>query len=186
MNLFFRLVFMIVRALMRKKDESFYGPTRLGFRVWLTDQDMFAHMTNSRYMSFSDLGTINYLIRANFGKVLRARGWTPVICAQSMIVTRMLKTPQKFEVETRLVAWDDTYIALKHTFLRKEEPTAHVYVLGRLTAKDRSKPTPNDLALAMGVTDKSPEFTEPFRKLISVANSHRGRGKVKRPLEEIA
>lgn len=186
MNLFFRLVFMVIRALFSRKTAPFYGPTRLKFRVWLTDQDMFAHMTNSRYSSFSDLGTINYLIRAGFGKVLRKRGWAPVVCAQSMVVSRMLKTPQSFDIETHLVAWNETYIGLQHTFIRNDRPTAHVYVLGRLTAQDRSKPTPHDLALAMGVTEKSPEFTQPFLKLIEVADGVRRPNKIKRQIKEIA
>ena len=178
MNLFFRLIFVAIKALFRKEDMDLLGTSVLEFRVWLTDQDMFAHMTNSRYLSFSDLGTMNFIIRIGYMRVFQSRGWVPVICAQTMNVSRMLTTPQKFEVHTRLAGWNDTYVGLHHTFMRNDRKHADVYVLARLAARDRSKPTPYDLVAAGGKTVASPTFSKPFLDLIEEAEGAR---KDKRP-----
>ena len=45
MNLFFRLIGVVIAALLRKEDTELLGTTKLKFRVWLTDHDMFMHMT---------------------------------------------------------------------------------------------------------------------------------------------
>ena len=173
MNLFFRLLGVIITALFRKQDTDLLGTTKLNFRVWLTDQDMFMHLTNSRYLSFSDLGTINYIVRIGYMSVFRDRGWTPVICAQTMNVSRMLKTPQDFEVHTRLTGWDDTYIGLQHSFIRKGKSHAEVYVIARLAGRDGSRPTPHDLVAAGGKTEKSPPLPKPFLELIEKAEAAR-------------
>ena len=166
MNLFFRLVWVFLKASFAKEKITVLGRAVLKFRVWLTDQDMFAHLTNSRYMSFSDLGTINFIIRSGFWGVMRKRGWFPVICAQSMTVSRMLKTPQAFEVSTNLVGWDDTYVGISHTFTRHGQVHAQVNVLARFTSGKRKKIAPQDVIQASGSDTQSPQMPEAFERLI--------------------
>ena len=166
MNLFFRLVWVFLKASFAKEKITVLGSAVLKFRVWLTDQDMFAHLTNSRYMSFSDLGTINFIIRSGFWGVMRKRGWFPVICAQSMTVSRMLKTPQAFEVSTNLVGWNDTYVGISHTFTRHGQVHAQVNVLARFTSGKRKKITPQDVIRAAGSDTQSPQMPEAFERLI--------------------
>ena len=50
MNLFFRRLWVYLRANLSPKTAPVDTEFRLNFRVWLTDQDMFLHMTNSRYL----------------------------------------------------------------------------------------------------------------------------------------
>lgn len=166
MNLFFRLVWVFLKASFAKTQIAVTGSAILKFRVWLTDQDMFAHLTNSRYMSFSDLGTINFIIRSGFWGVMRKRGWFPVICAQSMTISRMLKTPQAFEVVTKLVGWDETYVGISHTFMRDGNVHAQVNVLARFTSGKRKKIAPQDVIEAAGSNTQSPDMPEAFQRLI--------------------
>lgn len=175
MNLFFRLVWVFLKASFAKEKIDVLGSAVLRFRVWLTDQDMFAHLTNSRYMSFSDLGTINFIIRSGFWGVMRKRGWFPVICAQSMTVSRMLKTPQAFEVSTKLVGWNDTYVGISHTFTRHGNVHAQVNVLARFTSGKRKKIAPQDVIQAAGSDTQSPELPETFKRLIEqISDARRG------------
>jgi acyl-CoA thioesterase FadM len=165
-NLFFRLVWVFLKASFAKTQIDVTGSAVLKFRVWLTDQDMFAHLTNSRYMSFSDLGTINFIIRSGFWGVMRKRGWFPVICAQSMTISRMLKTPQAFEVTTQIVGWNETYVGISHTFTRHGNVHAQVNVLARFTSGKRKKIAPQDVIEAAGSDAQSPEIPDAFARLI--------------------
>ena len=87
--------------------------------VWIGDHDPMGHMTNSRYASFTDLGMLNYIARTGFLKVFRQHGWTPIIQSEAISFHRMMRFPQKFELHTRPVGWEGSYILFEHTFLSK-------------------------------------------------------------------
>jgi len=177
MNLFFRLLVVYVRALLSRDRLDMLDVSRLRYRVWLTDQDMFAHMTNSRYMSFGDLGTINYILRAGFWPVLRKRGWFPVICAQQVVITRMLRTPQKFDLVTRIVGWDETYVAIEHTYERQEVVHARLRVIARFASQDRTAVLTDDVMRAMAFEHQSPPLPAPFQQLIADIRASRAQDK---------
>ena len=167
MNLFFRLLVVFIRASFSKPRISIIDEARLNYRVWLTDQDMFMHMTNSRYLSFSDLGTINYIVRTGSWKVLRKNNWFPVICAQSMIVTRMLTTPQKFTLVSKITGWTDTYVGLSHKFYHKDRVHAEVRVIARFASRDKTKVSPQAMIDEVGEVLTSPDLPEAYVRMIN-------------------
>lgn len=173
MNLFFRLLIVFIRARMSKQKIGATEPVKIDFRVWLTDQDMFMHMTNSRYLSFSDLGTINYMVRAGFWKILRKKGWFPVICAQSMVITRMLDTPNKFQLVTKIIGWTDTYVCISHKFIYRNRQHAEVSVVARFASRDKQLVVPQNLIDASGQTLTSPELPAAFLALIKDVETRR-------------
>lgn len=177
MNLFFRLMIVFLRASLSRNRIGILDSSRLKYRVWLTDQDMFAHMTNSRYMSFADLGTINYIMRSGCWPVLRKKGWYPVICGQSMTVSRMLKTPQKFEIISELTGWDDTYVGLSHRFMRNGKQHAEVRVIARFASRNRKKVTPQDMIDAVGSDAVSPAMPDAYQTMIDDVEIGRARVK---------
>ncbi len=177
MNLFLRLILVFIRASLSKQRVALLDETRLRYRVWLTDQDMFAHMTNSRYLSFSDLGTINYIMRTGCWSILRKRGWFPVICAQSMVISRMLKTPQKFEIVTKTTGWTDTYVCLSHKFYREGRQHAEVRVIARFTSKDKTKVSPQAMMDALGDEIDSPQLPAPYQAMIKDIEQARSRAR---------
>jgi acyl-CoA thioesterase FadM len=166
MNLFFRLLIVFMRAAMAKVHIGILDEARLKYRVWLTDQDMFAHMTNSRYMSFADLGTVNYIIRSGCWRTMRKLGWFPVICGQSMTITRMLKTPQKFEIVSNLVGWDDTYVGISHKFMRDGRQHAEVRVIAKFASRDKKRLMPQDMIDAVGSDAVSPSMPRAYQDII--------------------
>ncbi|MEM7491915.1 MAG: acyl-CoA thioesterase [Pseudomonadota bacterium] len=165
MNLFLRLLRVFFGALFSTKDGKITDLYKLRFSVWLTDQDMFAHLTNSRYFSFSDLGTINFIIRSNCWSTMRKRGWIPVILSEKVVVSKMLKFPQKFRLETQITCWDETYVGLRHNFVRKDRIHATVNVLAKFAATDRSFVNPKMVLETVGHDTTSPELTETFIEL---------------------
>lgn len=165
MNLFFRLVGVFLSAIFSKKNGQITDYYKLKFSVWLTDQDMFAHLTNSRYFSFSDLGTINFIVRSGCWGTMRKRGWIPVILSEKVVISKMLKFPQKFELETQVTCWDDTYVCLQHKFMRKGRQHAEVNVLARFASTDRSPVYPQMVLSAVGHEVTSPPHTKTFLEL---------------------
>ncbi|MEM9937787.1 MAG: thioesterase family protein [Pseudomonadota bacterium] len=172
MNLFFRLVFMFIQAFSSKERIGMLDEAKRSYRVWLTDQDMFAHMTNSRYLSFGDLGTLNYIIRSGFWSGLRKNGWFPVVCGQTMVISKMLKTPQKFDVVTNVVGWDSTYVGLRHRFMRGDKQHAEVRVVARFAGGKGGVSTETVLD-AMPFHYDSPDFPPEFLELISTVEAAR-------------
>jgi len=166
MNLFLRLVRVFLSALWSSQRVDMLDKTQLRFRVWLVDQDMFAHMTNSRYLSFGDLGTINYMIRSGFWPVLRKHGWFPVICAQHVVINRMLRSPQRFDLQTQVLAWDDTYVCLRHQFLRGETVHAELRVVARFASRSRKRVETSDVMAAMKLDHTSPPVPDTYSNMI--------------------
>lgn len=131
------------------------------------------HMTNSRYLSFSDLGTINYIMRTGCWSELKKRRWYPVICAQSMIITRMLTTPQKFELVTKIAGWTDTYVGISHTFMHRGRKHAEVRVIARFASRDKSKVAPQDMIDAVGSNISSPVLSDDYISMIDQIEERR-------------
>jgi len=175
MNLFLRLVLTFLRARFSKERASLFDITKIRSRVMLTDQDMFSHMTNSRYFSFSDLGIINYVVRTGAWKQFRRKGWFPVVCAESVTFAGMLRAHQAFTVETRLVGWSETYLCLEHRFLHKASETARVSIVARIASRSREKVTIDDLVNLLGVSETSPALSDRFLSLISDVEAARAR-----------
>ncbi len=166
MNLFFRLLRVFITALFSKKNNPILKPVSRTYRVWITDQDMFAHMTNSRYLSFSDLGTINYIIRSGTWAVLREMGWFPVICGQTMAVARMLRFPHKFKVTTRITGWNEKYVGLLHEFSSRGRTTAQVKVVARFASNDRKQVNPQSMVDILDPETKNPGLAPEYLSII--------------------
>ncbi len=177
MNLFFRLILVFIRARFSSKRIDILGQTSLNYRVWYTDQDLFMHLTNSRYLSFADLGTINWIMRTGYWKQLRKRGWYPVINTQIVSVGRMLKAPQAFEVKTRITGWTDTYVGLEHQFVRNGRVHAEVSVVAQFASFDKTRVTPQDVLATQGVETPSPDLPQIYLDLIEEVEQARRRYK---------
>ncbi|MEO0956708.1 MAG: acyl-CoA thioesterase [Pseudomonadota bacterium] len=141
MNLFFRLLFLLIKNLTVAKRIDYLEPATLKFSVWITDQDAFQHMNNSRYMSIVDLAVIDLIMRTGVGKHMRKKGITPVFVYKNCIYHRMLRFPQAYEVRSRFAAWDGPYVFFEHLFFRKGKLIAESTSVGRLVGKKGEKPT---------------------------------------------
>lgn len=127
MNLLFRLVLVIVTALLRRRlapmEES-----RVAFRVWPADLDLNMHMTNARYFSVMDLGRVDLLIRSGLAGAMLRNRWQAVLGASMVRFRRPLKPFQRYELTSRVLCWDDRWFFIEQ---RAETPegTAAVAVM---------------------------------------------------------
>lgn len=159
MNLFFRFLRVFLTALLSRTRTDLMEVHTICSSVWLGDQDPMGHMTNSRYSSFTDLAIMNYMGRTGTLAAFRKRGWLPVIQHEAFSYFRMLRFPQKFTVETRLLGWHETHMIFRHTFIADGRLHAESTMIARLTGRKKMRVTAEMAMEALGVQLESPPLT---------------------------
>ena len=168
MNLFFRLLALLIRNLTVARPIGYLDTATLRFRVWITDQDAFQHMNNSRYLSIVDLSVIDLMMRTGVSKPMRKQGIMPVIVYKNCIYHRMLSFPQSYEVASRFAAWDGPYVFFEHHFLRNGKLMAESITVGRLVGRKGERPTVQEAVELLGWEDvpQSPPLTDEQQRIL--------------------
>lgn len=113
MLLLFRFLLAIGRSRFRPKlaplEESVVRFTALP-----NDCDLNFHLNAGRYVSFMDISRVELIGRMRLlGGVLR-RGWRPVIGGAVVRYRRSVLPFERFDIRTRLVAWDEKWFYIEH------------------------------------------------------------------------
>lgn len=166
MNLFFRFLRVFLPAFFTKVHTGLMDLHIVRSAVWLGDQDPMGHMTNSRYSSFTDLGAMHFMGRTGALKAYRKRGWIPIVQYESFHYIRMLRYPQKFDVQTRLAGWDDCFICFEHTFVSKDQVCATSRMVARLYGRKKARVTAQEAMDVLGVQLESPELDPAYHRII--------------------
>jgi acyl-CoA thioesterase FadM len=159
MNKLFRLLWLMLAG-RHRAAVSPLGPCRTPFRVWPTDLDLLWHVNNGVYFSIMDLARIDLMIRAGMAAKIRARGWYPVVVAETIQFRRSLNPFQRFEIETRVLGWDEKAIVLEQQFYRGEEAVAHALVRARFLSRRGGTVAPTQLIEVFGLPPQSPFMGE--------------------------
>src|SRR3954471_6483945 len=130
MNLFLRLLLLFLTAPFPPRCELL-GPTRKRFIVWPPDLDVLFHVNNGVYLSMLDVARVDLMLRSGIGRRLRKTGIYPVVAAQTIRYRRSLQLFQTFEVETKVIGWDEKAFILQHNFIRRGEVVAEAVVRSR-------------------------------------------------------
>ena len=163
MNLWFRLVWLAIALLWRRKLDPRRDVSRLIFRVLPTDLDPNGHMNNGRYLTIMDLGRLDHVLRSGLWRPVWQNGWAPMLGAAVIRFRRELRPFQRFAVETRIAAWSDTTAVIEQTFLiasgaHKGQMAARALVkAGFYNRKDRSFVTVKRLIAELGLPDAETE-----------------------------
>ena len=94
-----------------------------------------------------------------------------------MVISRMLRTPQRFDIVTQITGWDDTYVGLSHKFMIKDREHAEVRVIARFASRDKTKVTPQDMIDAVGSNVASPPLPDIYQDLIADVEAGRARAR---------
>ena len=154
MNLFFRLIWIVVAA-FRKPSVGILDETRIRLRVLPNDLDTNFHMNNGRYLTIMDLGRLDLTIRSGLWRAMRDNRWAPVVGGAKMVFRRPLDPFQRYDLATRLVGWDGKWVYIEQRF----EVDGHMHARGVVRAlflKGRDKVPSADLAAALGHEGPSP------------------------------
>lgn len=174
MNLFLRLLGILLGAVIRRPlDTGVLSPVRRSFSVWITDQDALGHMTNSRYFSLTDLAMLDFMLKTRALSIARRKGWLPIVSYEDIAFHRMLKFPQRFIIETRLVGWTDRYMVFTHRFERGGRCHAESLTLARFITRAGARVDVSEIARAFSIDHPSPPLSDAALCAIGrLASSH--------------
>ena len=130
MNLYFRLVWLFLWRIRQCPGIGFLDTSRISYRALPFDCDVNLHLTNSRYPAFMDLAR-TYMI-ADMGlmnKFLKMK-WMPIVNASEFTYIRDIKPFEKFEIETKVVGWDEKYFYIEQRFITARGLHCIVHVRG--------------------------------------------------------
>ncbi len=153
MNLLLRLLLLPLLA-RRRGPCALLGPCRTPFRVTLTDLDVLLHVNNGVYLSIMDLARVDLMTRSGLLPRFRARGWYPVVAAETIAFHRSLRLGERFEVETSVLGWDGASFFLRQRFLRGEQLVADAVVRARFLARGGGTVAPEEV---LALVDDVPE-----------------------------
>lgn len=154
MNLWFRLIFMLLRRPWRRPVDGL-AVTVIPMRVWPLDLDLNRHVTNGRYFTLADVGRMDYVLRSGaFRAALRHRA-RPIVGDVWGKFRRELKLFERFEIHTRLLGWDDKWSFIEHRFV-KDERTVGVVIMRGLFRGPKGNLAPAELIAEMGLQHSPP------------------------------
>jgi acyl-CoA thioesterase FadM len=162
MNLWLRLIWLLMSARWRPPITLPEGISALTFRVWPHDLDLSMHMNNGRYLTLMDLGRTDIMLGSGLWREVWKNKWTPIASAISISFRRELRLFQKFKLETRLVCWDATLVIMEQIFTldggpRDGQVAARALFKGGLYDRRRRAFVPiAELMQAIGVNAASP------------------------------
>lgn len=154
MNLWFRLLFMMIRRPWRH-PVSGLATTVVRMRVWPLDLDFNQHVTNGRYFTLADVGRMDYVLRSGaFNVAIRHRA-LPVVGDTWGKFRRELKLFDAFEVHTRLLGWDEKWCFMEHRFLHRDKVVGVVVMRG-VFRSSKGLVHPGEFVREMGLEEQSP------------------------------
>jgi len=171
MNLWLRLIWLIVTTFFRPRLTGPGDVSTVTMRVLPNDLDVNLHVNNGRYLTLMDLGRMDIFIRSGLLKALRGTGWMPVLSAAKIRFRREMRLFQKFRLETRIVFWAQTTFVMEHRCIRidkdGESLAAHALMRGGIyDRKARAYVAVDKLFGILGVTQPSPELTDDVRAFL--------------------
>ena len=135
MNHYFRLLWLAMVGRFRSAVPVI-GPCRTPFRVLPTDLDLLRHVNNGTYLSLMDVARIDLMRRAGLLGDITARGWYPVVTAETIQFRRSLRLWERFAIVTRVIGWDEKAILLEQLHERGGEVVARAYVRARFLRRE--------------------------------------------------
>lgn len=120
------------------------------FRVWPTDLDAFNHMNNGVYLTVMDLGRFDHLLRTGRWAVYKKLRWYPVVVAVSITYRKSLELWKTFQVESRIIGWDEQAFFVEQRFTRNGEIYTKAIVKLRWLINPRGILSPEQVLDATG------------------------------------
>lgn len=165
MNLWFRLIWLLLTARFRPRLALPAEASKLAFRVWPHDLDTSLHMNNGRYWSLMDLGRTDLVLRSGLWRAVLRHRWLPVVNAGTIRFRREMRLFRRFRLETRILCWSEHWLVMQHRVLtqsRGGDEILAAVALVRAAIYDRNAkdyvPVARLLA-EIGVEAESPEPT---------------------------
>jgi acyl-CoA thioesterase FadM len=166
MNLWLRVLHLIIASFFRPKMDPVRDVSHLAFRVWPHDLDTSLHMNNGRYWTLMDLGRTDIMIRCGLWRPILKKGWVPVVNAGQIRFRREMRLFQPFTLETRILTWSEGHMVMEHRLVSKARdgsPVLNAIALVRAGLYDRKERSfvPMDRLLAQIGLEAEPPGAAP-------------------------
>lgn len=162
MVVFFRLLIRFL-ALPFRRPSGILDESVITLRVWPTDLDLNLHMNNGRFLSVMDVGRMDLFARSGLLLPALRRGWFPILGEAKIRFLRPLAPFARFNLRTRILAWDEKWIYMEQIFERSGEIAAVAYVRGLFRGKGGNV-APSDIAALRNHAIASPEPPDVVRR----------------------
>jgi acyl-CoA thioesterase FadM len=159
-NLYFRLLIVLLRALRGAGTLDPLGESVLRFRVLPNDLDLNLHVNNGRYFTLMDLGRVDLVTRFGLRRPIVKERWMPVVAAATLRFKRSLDPFQRFTLHTRLLCWDEKWFYLAQHFERDGRVVAEGVVRALFKAPAGLATTAEVIAATGRVVPPSPPMPQ--------------------------
>ena len=157
MNPYFRLFWLFVWRTRHCQSIGFLGTSRIQYRALPSDCDVNFHLTNSRYPAFMDLARTYMLAEMGLLKRFLKLKWMPIVNAAEFTYIRDIKPLQTFDIETKLVGWDEKYFYIEQRFVSERGLHCIAHVRGVFVC-NRKQVDIQLIVKEAGFTDAAPEL----------------------------
>lgn len=156
MNLYFRLLLLILKLPFLERDQDMLAPSILRMHVWANDLDFNLHMNNGRYLTIMDLGRFHLMAKKRMLKAIIKHRWQPVLGGVKMHFIKGLRPFTAFDLKTEVIWWDEKWIYMEQTFLQNGTIMATGLLKALFTYQGKRLPSEQIL----GLMENSPQKPE--------------------------
>lgn len=118
MNLYFRLLWLILRFPFMPKQTDPLGISTLTMRVLPNDLDLNFHMNNGRYLTLMDLGRLHLMGVSGLLKIMLKKHWAPMLGSVKVHFIRPLNLFDQYQLTTQVVYWDEKWIYIEQKMIK--------------------------------------------------------------------
>lgn len=154
MNLWLRLIWMLLTA-WRRRQVSILETSSLRMRVMPNDLDFNGHVNNGRFLTLADVGRMDFVLRSGAARAAFRMRALPIVGDSLAKFRRDLKLFERFDIETRLIGWDEKWTFMEHRFLRHGRVLGVVVIRG-LFKGPQGPISPGDFLAAMDLSAAPP------------------------------
>lgn len=158
----------------RRPELDPHDVATMRFRVWPSDLDELRHMNNGVYLSTMDLGRVDLMARSGVWPKLQAHGVYPVVTASTISYRRSLELWQRYELETRILGYDDRAVYLEQRFVVDGQIVARGYMAGRFLRRTGGVVPITEVAEVAGIDAASrpvPEWMREWARQVALPST---------------
>ncbi len=163
MNLYFRLLILIIKNFFRQNRVNIFDEVKTTFRVLPNDLDLNMHMNNGRYLTIMDLGRFDYMSQVGILTPAIKRKWLPVLGAVQMTFLRPLKPFKKFQLITQIEYWDEKWFVMKQKFVIHDKLIAVGRIRGQMRGPN-GLVKPEEILALVDSKEPSPQLNDELKK----------------------
>lgn len=145
MNLYFRLLWVILAARRRDKITRHDMQNEISTIVLFNDLDLNLHVNNGRYMTLCDFNRVDLFVRSGLASIMMRDKLAPVVANHTMTYIKPLKLFNRIRVTMEITHWDEKYFYAIHRFYRGSQIVAEGTSKSLVVSKKNGRLTPIEI-----------------------------------------